>query len=72
MKISPYTSYLELQPNALLVRQIFYYLQKVGVTVPAALRPCRPMPSLLSFLRQEMEAVATLGFSVIAAVCWCS
>jgi hypothetical protein len=30
MKISPYTSYLELQPNALLVRQIFYYLQKVG------------------------------------------
>jgi hypothetical protein len=34
MKISPYTSYLELQPNALLVRQIFYYLQKVGVTQP--------------------------------------
>jgi hypothetical protein len=33
MKISPYTSYLELQPNALLVRQIFYYLQKVGVTI---------------------------------------
>jgi hypothetical protein len=32
MKISPYTSYLELQPNALLVPQIFYYLQKVGVT----------------------------------------
>jgi hypothetical protein len=32
MKISPYTSYLELQPNALLVRQIFYYLQNVGVT----------------------------------------
>jgi hypothetical protein len=32
MKISPYTGYLELQPNALLVRQIFYYLQKVGVT----------------------------------------
>jgi hypothetical protein len=35
MKISPYTSYLELQPNALLVRQIFYYLQKVGVTICA-------------------------------------
>jgi hypothetical protein len=34
MKISPYTSYLELQPNALLVRQKFYYLQKVGVTPP--------------------------------------
>jgi hypothetical protein len=32
MKISPYTSYLELHPNALLVRQNFYYLQKVGVT----------------------------------------
>jgi hypothetical protein len=32
MKISPYTIYLELHPNALLVRQIFYYLQKVGVT----------------------------------------
>jgi hypothetical protein len=32
MKISPYTSYLELQPNALLVRQNFYYLQKLGVT----------------------------------------
>jgi hypothetical protein len=32
MKISPYTSYLESQPNALLVRQNFYYLQKVGVT----------------------------------------
>jgi hypothetical protein len=33
MKISPYTSYLELQPNALLVRQNFYYLQKVGVGI---------------------------------------
>jgi hypothetical protein len=32
MKISPYSSYLELQPIALLVRQFFYYLQKVGVT----------------------------------------
>jgi hypothetical protein len=32
MKISPYTSYLILQPNALLVRQKNYYLQKVGVT----------------------------------------
>jgi hypothetical protein len=32
MKISPYTSYLELQSNALLVRQKIYYLQKVGVT----------------------------------------
>jgi hypothetical protein len=32
MKISPYTSYLELQPNALLVRKFFYYLEKVGVT----------------------------------------
>jgi hypothetical protein len=32
MKISPYTSYLELQPNALLVQQNLYYLQKVGVT----------------------------------------
>jgi hypothetical protein len=31
MKISPYTSYLELQPNVLLVRQKFYYLQKVGI-----------------------------------------
>jgi hypothetical protein len=28
MKISPYTSYLELQPNALLVRQKIYYLKK--------------------------------------------
>jgi hypothetical protein len=34
MKTSPYTSYLELQPNALLVQQNFYYLQKVGVTQP--------------------------------------
>jgi hypothetical protein len=33
MNISPYTSYLELQPNALLVRQNFYYLQKLSVTV---------------------------------------
>jgi hypothetical protein len=33
MKILTYTSYLELQPNALLVRQNFYYLQKVGVTL---------------------------------------
>jgi hypothetical protein len=32
MKISRYTIYLELQPNALLVWQKFYYLQKVGVT----------------------------------------
>jgi hypothetical protein len=32
MKISPYTSYLELQPNALLVQNFFYYLEKVGVT----------------------------------------
>jgi hypothetical protein len=35
MKISPYTIYLELQPNALLVRQKKNYLQKVGVTLEA-------------------------------------
>jgi hypothetical protein len=40
MKISPYTSYLELPPNALLVRQNFYYLQKVGVTT--ATQDCQP------------------------------
>jgi hypothetical protein len=32
MKISPYTSYLKMQPNALLILTKFYYLQKVGVT----------------------------------------
>jgi hypothetical protein len=32
MKISPYTSYLKMQPNALLISIKFYYLQKVGVT----------------------------------------
>jgi hypothetical protein len=32
MKISPYTSYLKMQPNALLISTKFYYLQKVGVT----------------------------------------
>jgi hypothetical protein len=30
MKISPYTSYLELQPNALLVRQNFIICKKSG------------------------------------------
>jgi hypothetical protein len=42
MKISPYISYLELQPNALLVRQNVYYLQKVGVTNIPPLKESRP------------------------------
>jgi hypothetical protein len=45
MKISPYTSYLELQPNALLVRQKFYYLQKVGITNLPPLKESRPRDS---------------------------
>jgi hypothetical protein len=42
MKISPYTIYLELQPNALLVRQNVYYLQKVGVINLGPLKESRP------------------------------
>jgi hypothetical protein len=45
MKISPYSIYLELQPNALLVRQIFYYLQKVDVTNLIPLKESRPRDS---------------------------
>jgi hypothetical protein len=33
MKISPYIIYLEMQPNALLLRQNFIIRKKVGVTV---------------------------------------
>jgi hypothetical protein len=42
MMISPYTSYLELQPNELLVQQKIYYLQKVGVTNLPPLKESRP------------------------------
>jgi hypothetical protein len=33
MKILPYTIYLKMQPNALLIRQNFIICKKVGVTV---------------------------------------
>jgi hypothetical protein len=33
MNISPYIIYLEMQPNALLLRQNFIIRKKVGVTI---------------------------------------
>jgi hypothetical protein len=45
MKISPYTIYLEMQPNALVIQQNFIICKKVGVTNLPPLKKSHPEDS---------------------------